>query len=152
MLIPPSTAPYNFTQRELGDTQLNIDPSAGQSQAVKDILAGFVILINAPISHYYRLEHLLQHCLQGPNGFFIECGANDGEWYTNTLWVERNMGWRGILVEADPRPFKKLLQKHRKAYIGKFCLSTTPHPQIVSHWLTLRKSYCFTQFSSAVFK
>ena len=69
---------------------------------------------------------------QGSDGFFIECGANDGESISNTLWVERNLGWKGVLIEADPRPLEKLLQKNRKAYIGKFCVSNKSHPQFVS--------------------
>ena len=44
MLIRPSTEPYNFVNPELADHQKNLDPSAGQSQAVKEILQGFVSL------------------------------------------------------------------------------------------------------------
>ena len=45
MLIPPSMEQYNFLNPELADPQKNLDPSAGQLQAVKDILEGFVSLI-----------------------------------------------------------------------------------------------------------
>ena len=34
--------------------------------------------------------------------FFIECGAFDGEGRSNTLTLERDHGWEGLLVEADP--------------------------------------------------
>lgn len=33
------------------------------------------------------------------NGFFIECGANDGEQQSNTFYFEKKMGWKGLLVE-----------------------------------------------------
>jgi hypothetical protein len=35
-------------------------------------------------------------------GFFVECGALDGELRSNTLTLERDHGWRGVLIEADP--------------------------------------------------
>ena len=35
-------------------------------------------------------------------GFFVECGALDGELRSNTLTLERDYGWRGVLIEADP--------------------------------------------------
>ena len=43
MPIPPAAETYNFSNRQLADATLNIDPSGGQSQAVKAILAAFVI-------------------------------------------------------------------------------------------------------------
>jgi len=36
------------------------------------------------------------------NGFFVEAGANDGFTQSNTYWLERFRGWRGILVEPMP--------------------------------------------------
>ena len=36
------------------------------------------------------------------DGFFIECGALDGETRSNSLLFERFRGWTGLLVEADP--------------------------------------------------
>lgn len=35
-------------------------------------------------------------------GFFVEAGANDGLKQSNTLFFEKNYGWRGLLVEAVP--------------------------------------------------
>jgi FkbM family methyltransferase len=35
-------------------------------------------------------------------GFFIEAGANDGLTQSNTYWLERFRGWRGILIEPVP--------------------------------------------------
>lgn len=36
-----------------------------------------------------------------PRGFFLEAGALDGEFISNTLYLERELGWTGLLVEAD---------------------------------------------------
>jgi FkbM family methyltransferase len=45
------------------------------------------------------------------DGFFVEAGAGDGLWISNTLLLERRYGWNGILVE--PTSAFSLLQKNR---------------------------------------
>jgi FkbM family methyltransferase len=35
-------------------------------------------------------------------GFFVEAGANDGYFESNTYELERELGWRGLLVEPAP--------------------------------------------------
>lgn len=45
------------------------------------------------------------------NGFFVEAGAGDGLWISNTLLLERRYGWTGILVE--PTAAFELLKKNR---------------------------------------
>jgi FkbM family methyltransferase len=47
----------------------------------------------------HRLTDFLGH---QRNGFFIEAGANDGICQSNTLYFERYLGWRGLLVEPIP--------------------------------------------------
>jgi len=36
------------------------------------------------------------------DGYFVEVGSYNGESYSNTYYLERTMGWSGVLVEADP--------------------------------------------------
>ncbi|XP_046637705.1 protein Star-like, partial [Daphnia pulicaria] len=62
------------------------------------------------------------------NGFFIECGALDGEFLSNTLYMERSLNWTGILIEADQKAFSQLAGRNRKAYSLPVCLSTKPYP------------------------
>ncbi|OXA44716.1 hypothetical protein Fcan01_20599 [Folsomia candida] len=59
------------------------------------------------------------------NGFFLECGAHDGEFYSNTLPLEMRHGWTGLLVEADPYPLLALRKRNRRSWISSACLS--PH-------------------------
>ena len=56
-------------------------------------------------------------------GFFIECGANDGQFRSNTLELEMERNWTGLLIEADPILGKQLLDKHRKAWVANVCAS-----------------------------
>ncbi|KAG8248507.1 hypothetical protein J6590_038208 [Homalodisca vitripennis] len=65
------------------------------------------------------------------DGFFIECGALDGETRSNTLYMERFLNWSGLLIEADPLNFAQMLRKNRHAWLSPTCLSKTPYPQIV---------------------
>lgn len=43
-------------------------------------------------------------------GVYLELGALDGEFISNTLFFERR-GWRGVLIEANPLLFSKLIHK-----------------------------------------
>ncbi|CAG0902995.1 unnamed protein product [Darwinula stevensoni] len=65
-------------------------------------------------------------------GFFIEAGAYDGETFSNTLWLERERKWTGLLVEPDARNFASLKAKMRKAWLSHSCLSPIPYPQQMS--------------------
>jgi FkbM family methyltransferase len=40
--------------------------------------------------------------MQLRGGFFVELGANDGISQSNTLYLERYLGWSGLLIEAIP--------------------------------------------------
>jgi len=39
------------------------------------------------------------------NGFFIEIGAHNGEYLSNTLFYEESLNWNGICIEASPLLF-----------------------------------------------
>ena len=60
---------------------------------------------------------------QKESGAFIECGALDGERLSNSLYFEKERHWTGVLIEANTQFFKKLLQKHRRAFKVNTCLS-----------------------------
>jgi hypothetical protein len=47
------------------------------------------------------------------NGFFLEMGAMDGVSLSNTLWLHRAAGWRGLLVEACPEQYAALASQRR---------------------------------------
>ncbi|ESO09636.1 hypothetical protein HELRODRAFT_183998 [Helobdella robusta] len=70
----------------------------------------------------YIIDKLLRN---KTNGFFIECGAADGETQSNTLFFEVLRNWTGLLIEANDDSFATLLTKNRNVYAYHGCLSTS---------------------------
>ncbi len=56
-------------------------------------------------------------------GFFLEIGAGDGIWISNTLLLEREYGWTGILVEPT-RTFEKLVTNRSGCICEAKCISS----------------------------
>jgi FkbM family methyltransferase len=52
------------------------------------------------------------------NGYFIEIGANNGFDLSNTIYLEENFNWNGILIEANPA-YKKSLAKRKSIIVNK---------------------------------
>lgn len=50
----------------------------------------------------HELDSKLDAIIDRDGGFFIEAGAHDGFTQSNTYWLERFRGWRGLLVEPMP--------------------------------------------------
>ena len=72
----------------------------------------------------------------GKQFFFVEAGAYDGEFLSNTLLFELQQHWTGLLVEPNKRIFDRLQTKHRKAWSLNSCLSTHPYPSQVCIYKT----------------
>jgi FkbM family methyltransferase len=50
----------------------------------------------------FDLEAFLEQQLPAGSGTFVEAGAYDGVFQSNTYWLERRRHWSGVLVEAAP--------------------------------------------------
>lgn len=57
-------------------------------------------------------------------GTFVEIGAHDGVTYSNTLYLERERGWSGVVVEPIPEVFTKL-QENRHCQCLNACIFKT---------------------------
>jgi len=73
----------------------------------------------------YHSEHgqdqwLNENIFKGKrDGLFVEFGAIDGIITSNTLFFERELGWKGLLIEANPSEFEKLVVNRG----GSVCLN-----------------------------
>lgn len=90
-LEPPSTAGYNLTR-----PHLMYFSQWGQEQYLWPLILG-------PMSSGNWTP------------FFVESGARDGEEHSNTLFLEREKNWHGLLVEPGAE-FYKMFPKHRRAW------------------------------------
>jgi len=61
-----------------------------------------------------NLDKKLLKYLNFKNGFYIECGANDGVNQSNTWFFEKSLNWRGILIEPNKKIFEEL-KKNRSS-------------------------------------
>jgi hypothetical protein len=66
------------------------------------------------------------------NGFFIECGAYDGEIFSNSLFFELKRNWTGLLVEPVKDSFAKLRKKNRKVFFAHIFLQLTDFRTLVT--------------------
>lgn len=55
--------------------------------------------------------HVLHEIYKGKrNGYFVEIGAYDGIEYSNTYLMEKDYGWKGVLVECNNRWLPSIFQ------------------------------------------
>lgn len=66
-----------------------------------------------------NIEKKLLKYLDFKDGFYIECGANDGVNQSNTWYFEKKLNWRGILIEPNKKIFKDLKKNRTSRNIFK---------------------------------
>jgi FkbM family methyltransferase len=59
------------------------------------------------------------------NGTFLEAGAHDGLSFSNTAYLERHLGWSGLLIEAIPHKFVECV-RNRPRSIVEHCALVSP--------------------------
>jgi FkbM family methyltransferase len=65
----------------------------------------------------YELDQVLERYLDFDGGFFVEAGALDGYFQSNTYRLERMRRWRGILVEPTPHMAREAARERRAALV-----------------------------------
>ena len=65
---------------------------------------------------------LFEKYLNYKNGFFIELGAMDGVQYSNTLFFEQNLNWKGVLIEPTNQ-FINLIKNRPNCYNFNYAVS-----------------------------
>ena len=58
------------------------------------------------------------------NGYFVEFGAGDGKYLSNSFLLEKEFGWTGILSEPNRWLFEHLLKNRSNAILEPCCVWT----------------------------
>jgi FkbM family methyltransferase len=72
-----------------------------------------------------ELDRRLERYLNFDNGFFVELGANDGRFQSNTFYYEKFRNWKGVLVEPAPNLFFQC-RKNRSPRNHIVCAACVP--------------------------
>lgn len=82
-------------------------------------------LENLPMSKSQIFQDLfiLQTLHEKRDGYFVEFGAADGDFLSNTVLLERNFGWRGIVAEPCRNSHERL-KNNRRCIIDLRCVWT----------------------------
>ena len=69
-----------------------------------------------------KLEKYLPDC-----GFFIEAGAHDGFFESNTYYLEKFKGWSGVLIEPVPELYRECVAQRPKAKLFNCALVSSDY-------------------------
>jgi FkbM family methyltransferase len=69
-----------------------------------------------------ELDIKLLSYLKYKNGFFVEAGANDGINQSNTLYFEKYLNWKGLLIEPIPELADKCRRNRPKCIVENCAL------------------------------
>ena len=65
----------------------------------------------------HELDRALARILRKRRGVFVEAGANDGIAQSNTYYLERYLGWRGLLIEPIPELFRRCVVNRPRCHV-----------------------------------
>lgn len=84
-----------------------------------------------PKKHSFALNELdlkLRRFITKRRGFFVEAGANDGIRQSNTLYLEKYYGWKGLLIEAIPELVEHCVVNRPKCIVENCALVSSAYP------------------------
>ena len=70
---------------------------------------------------YHQLDIKLLKYINFENGFYIDCGANDGVNQSTTWHFEKFLNWKGLLIEAIPEVYDQLKKNRSSNNIYENC-------------------------------
>jgi len=76
----------------------------------------------------HGMDRKLDAILDRDGGFFVEAGGNDGYTQSNTYWLERFRGWRGILVEPMIELYELCRDERPDSTVVRAALVPRDHP------------------------
>jgi FkbM family methyltransferase len=92
-----------------------------------------------PAPAIFDLDRKLQQYLNFDDGFFIECGANDGYTQSNTYYLEKTKNWHGVLIEGIPDLFKRCVIERPNASVFNYALVASDYAEasVTMHYANL---------------
>lgn len=84
-----------------------------------------------------NLDKKLASYIKKRRGFFVEAGANDGIAQSNTLYFERYLGWKGLLVEPIPELVARCRRNRPGCIVENCALVSCDYP-----YKTVTMRYC----------
>ena len=88
----------------------------------------YVIKIQSYFIVYEGHNELLKYLDNKKNGFFIECGGNNGRNFDPTYYLEKMLGWKGIIIEPLPI-YKECSDIRRNSKVYNFALVENSYPK-----------------------
>jgi FkbM family methyltransferase len=70
----------------------------------------------------HGMDRQLERLLPPRPGLFVEAGAHDGYTQSNSYYLERFLGWRGLLVEAVPELYEKARRRRTGSIVEQVAL------------------------------
>lgn len=83
----------------------SLQPAPSRSERVRNLLRPVCERLGIPLFSrpgLHRIDRKIAQLLPRRYGWFVEAGANDGFRQSNTYYLSRFRGWRGVLVEPVP--------------------------------------------------
>jgi FkbM family methyltransferase len=80
----------------------------------------------------FELDRKLLEYVPDRPGTFLEIGANDGYSQSNTYYLERRRGWRGVLIEPLPALFRICRMHRRRSRCFNFACVGDDGPETVT--------------------
>jgi len=76
----------------------------------------------------HQMDRALDALIGRDGGFFVEAGGFDGYTQSNTYYLQRFRGWRGILVEPMPELAAQARRNRKGAKVFQCALVRADHP------------------------
>jgi FkbM family methyltransferase len=74
-------------------------------------------------------ERVLKYLMPLKNKIFIEAGANNGVWQSNTLLYERHFGWTGLLIEPNHMKASECRYNRPKSIVENYALVSSAYKE-----------------------
>jgi FkbM family methyltransferase len=88
------------------------------TEDVMQFLAFAAPLVPQASSQFFQDLWALWECANKRGGYFVEFGATDGKFLSNSYFLEKGMGWDGIVAEPHPS-FALALHANRSCYVSE---------------------------------